>query len=1059
MERIMKLQLWRLFLVLMALILIPAACDQKTETPTLVPTTETPTLVPTTEIPTLVPTEDIQPTPTMPPDEDPIYLSIIWHQHQPVYFKDPETGVYEKPWVRVHATKDYVDMAAILKDYPDIRATFNLTPSLIRQLDDLEAGAKDLYWITAEVPSDQLTSEQKQFLLDRFFDTNRKVIARFPRYQELLEMRDNEEEFTSQDYLDLQVLFNLAWVDPDWLSGEPLAGLVAKGSNFSEEDKNILFTEHEQLIAQVIPVHKELQDTGQIEVTMTPFAHPILPLLFNTDLALVALPNLELPSLGFKYVQDAAAQINSGVQLYEDHFDQAPRGMWPAEGSVAQEIVTMVSNAGIQWIASDEGVLANSLGMSSFTRDAKEVVTESDILYRPYFVQGDDGAPVGIVFRDVVISDKVGFTYSGLDGGLAAKDFINRIHAIRDSLITGGAEGPHLVSVILDGENAWEHYDNDGKEFLHSLYQGLSDDPLIVTVTPSEFLELAPDQPTIDELWAGSWIDHNFATWIGEEEENLAWDYLVTTRDLLQEYVVGVRQTTPEVLDEARTMMYIAEGSDWFWWYGSDQDSGNDESFDQQFRDTLKEVYLILGEEPPNYLDVPIIPQASIAADSPSLGLISPEIDGVDSPGEWDAGGVYLASGGAMVAAEPFFESLTYGFDSENLYLNITNSADFSAVDGLSNVEIYLSAPGGGDINSFSRGGAFLGFKTNRLVDILLEDGVLSSANLYMATGDETWGNPELITDIAQGEDLIELAIPLEFLGNAETGDRISLRAVYNQSIDIEGTVNTVDTDLLPGTGPAELSVPDLGTTTILLEIKDPENDDHGPGTYEYPGDNVFQSGSYDILNFQVGYDDDNLVYKFNLRGPVDNPWGSPNGLSIQTFDIYIDKDGDGEGGIAMLPGRNLSLEEGYAWDYAITIEGWESGIFVPGDGGPEQIASASEFIILPDSGQMKVTIRIPKELIGDDPENWRYAAMVLSQEGYPSGGVMRVRDVSPTAEQWRIGGAPEGTTNHTRVMDIVWAEAGLQESWLSDFSPSSASQTELTSQDFATIPMLVIED
>jgi alpha-amylase/alpha-mannosidase (GH57 family) len=466
-------------------------------------------------------------TETQPPEEtgeapeitgeQPIYLAIIWHQHQPVYFKDPDTGIYAKPWVRVHATKDYVDMAAMLRDYPDIHVTFNLTPSLIRQIDDFQAGAKDLYWVTAEVPADQLTAEQQQFILERFFDTNRKIIARFPRYQELLQMRDGGQEYSIQDYLDLQILFNLAWVDPDWLAEEPLAALVAKGENFSEADKVVLFAEHTRLINEVIPVHRELQDAGQIEVTMTPFAHPILPLLVSTDLALQAMPTVELPGMDFTYGQDAVAQIALGVELYEEHFGMPPRGMWPAEGSVAQEIVSMVSRAGIKWMASDEGVLASSLGMGSFTRNASEVVTQPDTLYRPYYVQGTQGDPVAMVFRDVVISDKVGFTYSGVSGQAAAQDFVNRIHAIRDELIAQGAEGPHLVSVILDGENAWEYYENDGKEFLNSLYTLLSEDELIKTVTPSEFLEMAPEQPEIEDLWAGSWISHDFSTWIGED--------------------------------------------------------------------------------------------------------------------------------------------------------------------------------------------------------------------------------------------------------------------------------------------------------------------------------------------------------------------------------------------------------------------------------------------------------------------------------------------------------------------------------------------------------------
>jgi len=1029
----MKAKIWKLVSILVLLAMVVSACGK-------------------TSVPTSAPTEGEAASGETTPGEQPIYLSIIWHQHQPVYYKDPETGVYAKPWVRVHATKDYVDMAAILKNYPDIHVTFNLTPSLIRQLDDLASGTKDLYWVTAEVPADQLTDEQKTFLLERFFDTNRKIIARFPRYQALLELRDNGGTYTTQDYLDLQLLFGLAWFDPDWLAQEPLAALVAKGSNFSEADKQVVFDETERLIAEVVPVHKGLQDAGQIEVTMTPFAHPILPLLVSTDLATQAMPSVELPGVDFTYGQDAVAQVNLGVQLYEEHFGQPPRGMWPAEGSVAQEIVSMVSKAGIQWMASDEGVLANSLGMTSFTRNPRETVTDPDVLYRPYYVQGGQGDPVAIVFRDVVISDKVGFTYSGLDGELAAKDFIRRIHDIRDALIEDGAAGPHLVSVILDGENVWEYYENDGKLFLNSLYTLLSSDPLIRTVTPSEFLAMAPEQPKIDDLWAGSWISHDFSTWIGEEEENLAWEYLAEARVVLQKYETGVRSTTPEALAEAQTLMYIAEGSDWFWWYGTDQNSGNDEAFDQQFRDTLKQVYVALGETPPLMLDVPVIPLQPVAADVASSNTLSVIVDGEASEGEWDAAGVYQASGGAMAAATPYFSDLAYGFDKANLYFKVSANPAYSSLSAADSVEIYLAAPGSGDTISFSRNGSLLGFQANRLVEILFADNALAGVNLYSAASKESWGEATALETVALGE-VLEVGVPLELLGGAETGDRIGLRAVHVEPLS--GLEGTVDTDLLPGAGPAQVAVPDLGSMTLVLDINDPEKDDYGPGSYTYPSDAVFGSGAYDILNFQVGYDDENVIFKFTMRGPVDNSWGSPNGLSVQTFDIYIDTDGDGQGGDAFLPGRNLSLQDGYAWDYAITVEGWEAGIYTPGDEGSTKIASASEFVIVADPGQQKVTVRVPKSILGDNPEAWQYAVMVLSQEGYPSGGVQRVRDVNVAAEQWRFGGAPDGATNHTRVIDLVWAEAGQQEAWLSAFTPSPAQQSELTAADFAQVPML----
>jgi len=1036
------------FLIFLTGLWVLAAC--RSTGPTALPT-----ISPSVPAPTDTPSA--LPSPTEAPAEEPIYLSILWHQHQPLYFKDSETGLYVRPWVRLHAAKDYVDMAAILEEYPEIRATFNLTPSLIRQLDDLGSGAKDVYQSLAETAAEDLTDEEKDFILARFFDTNRKIIARFPRYQELLELReaaaDPRSAYSVQDFRDLQVLFNLAWVDPDWLAEEPLASLVEKGRNFAESDKEVLFAEHLRLVREVIPTYRRLQEAGQIEVTMTPYAHPILPLLVTTDLAREALPDLELPAARFVYGQDAAAQVELGAQLYAEHFGRPPRGMWPAEGSVAQEIITLVAKRGIRWMASDEGVLAKSLGLESFTRDAGEVVGEADRLYRPYYVQGAEGGPVAIVFRDTLLSDKVGFTYSGQSGESAAADFIQRIHAIREKLRTEGAPGPHLVSVILDGENAWEHYDNDGKAFLHALYQGLSADPTIVTITPGEFLARAPEQPAIEDLWAGSWINHDFSTWIGEEEENTAWEYLAAARQRLQEYLTGRRrgQASPEQLEEATLLMYTAEGSDWFWWYGADQNSGNDEVFDQQFRDTLKQVYLALGEAPPPLLDVPILPQPAAPADRPATDRLTPAVDGRLEEAEWAAAGLYYASGGVMAAAERAFESLAFGFDSQNLYLGVDLADDFALPAGESYLDVYLHVPGGGSASHFTRAGTLLGFPANRRLALRFAGARLQEAALFTAGEGGVWEPAADPVQAALGDRQLELRIPLAALGGADSGDRLTLRAFFGLAAEAA----LQDADQVPGPGPADLIVPDLGTTTLVLEVVDPEGDDHGPGRYTYPLDAVFTPGNFDVLNFQVGHDADEIVFKFALRGPVDNPWGSPNGLSLQTLDIYIDTDGDGQGGVALLPGRNLALAEGYAWDYAITAEGWAPGIYAPGEEGPRQVASASEFTILVDPAQREVTLRVPKAILGDDPEAWKIGAVALSQEGFPAAGVMRVRDVLPVAEQWRIGGAPSGATNHTRVLDLVWPAAGQQERWLSDFTPVNAPQAELTPEDFARVPLL----
>ncbi|HET90754.1 MAG TPA: glycoside hydrolase, partial [Chloroflexi bacterium] len=873
-------------------------------------------------------------------------------------------------------------------------------------------------------------------------------------------------------YRDLQVLFNLGWTDPDFLAQEPLASLVARGRDFSEADKAIVLDEHLRILQEVIPLHREMQESGQIEVTMTPFAHPILPLLVDTNLAKVALPSAELPVPPFRYGQDAVAQVERGVAMYRDHFGADPRGMWPAEGAVAQVIVNMVGRAGIRWIASDEGVLAKSLGMDSFARSVGDVVQEADALYRPYTVVGADGIPVAILFRDVVISDKVGFTYSGQPGAAAAADFVARIHAIREQLEAQGADGPNLVTVILDGENAWEYYENDGKEFLHTLYQLLSADDSIVTVTPVEYLALFPEEPShqIDDLWPGSWISHDFSTWIGEDEENRGWDYLRQVREVLHKHETGVRTPpSPEALEEALTLMYIAEGSDWFWWYGADQDSGADEDFDRQYRDTLKQVLIALDEEVPDWLSVPIIAQAPEAAEQAATGLISPTIDGLVAEGEWDAAGSYRAAGGAMAAGSLPLERLYYGFDAQNLYLRVDGAFDWGALTTCggnpncrSTVGFYFQPPGGWLPSAFSRWGkseTYLGFGAMRLVEATFGNNAeLVGVTLSVFDG-ETWTAEETgeIPLAVEGA-VLEMALPLNVLapsvasdGTAiDSGDRIQMRLVFSQGTDEVQS----DRQVLPTGGPARVVVPDLGLTTEVLKVTDPEGDDYGPGTYTYPTDAVFQPGAFDITSFSVGHDEMNIVFRLTLRGPLQNVWNSPNGVSVQTVDIYIDKDGPEGGERLLLPGRNAALTADYAWDYAIWIEGWTPGVYVPGDEAPVRVDA--DLTVIADPGQSKITIKVPRAVLGDDAENWAYLTVLLGQEGFPSAGVWRVRDVTPTAEQWRFGGGPNDAT-HTRILDVAWPADGVpsQEEMLSAYAPAAQMPDPLNPDDLAQLGMV----
>lgn len=975
--------------------------------------------------------------PKIPPTEisasaPELYVAVIWHQHQPFYATDPETGLFVAPWVRLHAAKDYVDMAAMVANYPNIHVTFNLTPSLLKQIDEISAGKRDLPWEMTLVPADQLTDEQKTYILQRFFDTNGKIIARFPRYEELMDKRggaaDDQiqkalEIWTAQDYLDLQVLFNLAWTDPDYLAQEPLASLVSKGRDYSEKDKQVVLEKHLKLVEQVVSVHRDLQKSGQIEVTTTPYAHPILPLLVDTDLAKIAVPDISLPTR-FSYGRDAVEQLDRGIELYEELFGQLPRGMWPAEGSVAQEIVGPVYRAGIQWIVTDEAILEKSLGIN-LARAENGIPANPEQLYRPYQVAEREDQPVAILFRDTQLSNKVSFDYSQIETQAAIDDFIGRIHAIRDSL-KNQEGGPFLLTVILDGENAWEWYDNDGKDFLNGIYSRLNSDATLKMVTPSEFLSLNTSELTlIPTLFAGSWDGGDFKTWIGEPEENKGWNYLGIARATLEEYVRGNKkgQTSEKQLAKATEAILAAEGSDWFWWFGSDKDSGNDPAFDAQFRETLGQMYDALDLQRPDYLSVPVIYAAPIEPDKSLEGVSSPDIDGQVGAGEWQQAGQFAFEG-----ARPAGLSFAFSKEKISLLLDQAPEDEFS---------VYIKVPAIQTGAPFSVEGKQV-LEMDATHRVKIDAG--GSAAVLQAWDGQDWAvvanTPVVIKNGA--------ALELSFAHNAlwptlDAGDALLLRIATDKS-------------LFPTQAPARLLTPDLGRIRWMVEVADPANDDHGPGSYVYPSDGVFVNGVFDLLKFQVGSDENNLVFKIELRGPVDNPWGSTNGLSIQTIEVYLDIDGAANGARMLRSARNAAVSDSNAWDYALTISGWQNGLFYASD--PENADINVPLTIITDPGRRTAMVKIPNNIIPGDPTGWAYAVAVYSQDGYGPNGI---RDVLPVAERWRIGGGPQGATNMPRLMDYLWPEGTVpsQEEMLSSYSPSSGLVSDLKPDDFAQLEMV----
>ncbi|HEY9720731.1 MAG TPA: glycoside hydrolase family 57 protein [Oscillatoriaceae cyanobacterium] len=623
-----------------------------------------------------------------------LHVAFVWHMHQPLY-KDRLTGHYLMPWVRLHAQKDYLDMLEVLKPYLELRQTFNLVPSLLEQLVDYaEHEAWDRALELLVKPVERMSQEDKAYLLERAFDLNWAHMLRpYARFSELADRRETlralspEERlaaFDEQDWRDLSTWFNLAWFDPLWLSREPaLAALVARDRGFTQEDREGLYGLIRAHLKRVIPAYRDLAASGQIELTTTPYYHPILPLLCDTDSAREARPELPLPRVRFAHPEDARAQIRRGIDDFVRHFERAPRGMWPSEQSVSPEALALIAESGLDWSISDEGILARTLGLS-MARDARGIPYEAASLYQPYRVQTPNG-PVSMIFRDLTLSDLIGFHYAQLPGEEAAADLHARLTRIRQVLPDGGEA--YLVTIALDGENCWEHYAQDGFVFLDEFYRRVARDPLIELVSVGDFLDRHPPRRTLDTIAAGSWIASDFTTWIGEPTKNRAWDLLSRTRSDLVAAEAGLDDAIREAAWEE---IRIAEGSDWFWWFGEGHDSGQDELFDLQFRLHLRNVYQLAGLTAPAELDEPL----AMPVPEPASGKLHLP-SGALAPGEWHQAAVYdpTRGQGAMHAAAKVLQRLTYGTDAEHLYVAAEFAPQYEPQEG-DELVLYFCYPG-----------------------------------------------------------------------------------------------------------------------------------------------------------------------------------------------------------------------------------------------------------------------------------------------------------------------------------------------------------------------------
>lgn len=621
----------------------------------------------------------------------PLRVAFLWHMHQPDY-KDPQTGFYRLPWVRLHALKDYYDMAARLEDFPRIKANFNLVPCLLEQILDYAAGsASDAHLELSRKRVGSLSEAEKvAFLRNSFLGNRGTIIERHPRYRALYEKcgplgsereaRAALRRFSEQDMLDLQVWSNLAWFDPLFQREPLIADLLARGRGYTEKMKAELIASGFEIIRKIVPTYRELLRAGRIEITFSPYYHPILPLLCDSESARESVPGIALPPRPIRFPEDATRQVELGRAYQEEVFGTAPEGMWPPEGALSEDCLRVACETGVRWIAADETTLAASLGIRLRKKPAA-ATDRPDVLYSPHRYAAA-GREAVLIFRDRLLSDLISFSYMRMRAEEAAGDFIDRLEKIRKQL--GKGAGRALVLVALDGENCWEYYDQDGDIFLRALYRNLSETDSIETVKISEALADMGALPRIKRVATSSWMGGNLATWIGSEEANRAWELLRDTRETLEdarrEGGIG-----GDALERAWNNIYAAEGSDWFWWWGRQSGCREESEFDAIFRTHLMQVYRATGDRSPASVLKPVggacAPGRAIS--QVPVAFMKPVMDGrLTTFYEWKLAGLYEAyKDGYAHDKYDVISAIYFGFDEKHLFLRLNTNISPASPD------------------------------------------------------------------------------------------------------------------------------------------------------------------------------------------------------------------------------------------------------------------------------------------------------------------------------------------------------------------------------------------
>jgi alpha-amylase/alpha-mannosidase (GH57 family) len=618
-------------------------------------------------------------------------IALLWHMHQPDY-RHPQTGVAQMPWVRLHALQNYYDMARLVDEAPPgTKVSFNLTPVLLSQLEQIaEHGPNDRLHELCLRPVASLEPEERAFLVEHLFSTNedRKIrpVTGYARLHRRAGAHRGPTGRTAaalgdQDLLDLQVFFHLAWTGRTLREDPFVQGLVARHEGgFTEDERDRLLNLQRAFLPRVLPLYKRLWQEGRIEVSTTPLHHPILPLLCDIRTAREGNPRSDLRDLDFRFPEDAAEQIRRGRALAQAQLGRLPEGMWPSEGSLSEEVLGILGAQGVRWVASDQHLLQRSLAHCGHNVDGPPHL-------RPWHLSRGEGP--AMFFRDNELSDRIGFTYARWHAADAVGDLV---HRSRSLLQSDPDPEQACLPIILDGENAWEFYEDHGEPFLAGLYRALAEADDLHTVTLSEALDQVPTR-ALPALRAGSWIGANLDTWVGHPEKNRAWAVLARARRALA--VAARRDGMDDPRNsEAREHLLKAEASDWFWWLGDDHPTPYKSAFEQLFRIHVRAAWQAMGSSPPSEIEHSLLePSARPARIAQPRCSIHPHIDGHDRRYyDWVGAGSYDArhQAAAIEVGRARFARMDFGFDAQLLYLRLVPAEPESARLGGAELRVLL---------------------------------------------------------------------------------------------------------------------------------------------------------------------------------------------------------------------------------------------------------------------------------------------------------------------------------------------------------------------------------